>query len=154
MPNHRAAALALLGLLGCHVGTRVERFPVATGPAGVAIFLSFFGAAREGASLLKNSGLVYLGNIAYGLYAYHYVGREISARVFAPYHTHAHNYSYTLSLPLGLAITFLLAAASFKWLETPFLRLKQRFTHIPSGLSKLEPKDTSEFVPSRLLPAG
>ena len=122
--------------------------------AGVAIFLSFFGAAREGASFLKNSRLVYLGNISYGLYAYHYVGREISARVFAPYHTHTHNFSYTLSLPLGLAITFLLAAASFKWLETPFLRLKQRFAHIPSGLSKLEPKDTSEFVPSRLLPAG
>jgi peptidoglycan/LPS O-acetylase OafA/YrhL len=35
--------------------------------AGVAIFLSFFGAAREGFSFLKNSGLVYLGNITYGL---------------------------------------------------------------------------------------
>ncbi len=122
--------------------------------AGVAIFLAFFGAAREGASFLKNSGLVYLGNIAYGLYAYHYLGWQISRRVFAPYYTHRHNYSYTLSVLFSLVLTFLMAAASFKWLETPFLRLKQRFTHIPSGLSKLEPKDTSEFVPSRLLPAG
>jgi peptidoglycan/LPS O-acetylase OafA/YrhL len=114
--------------------------------AGVAIFLSFFGAAREGASLLKNSGLVYLGNIAYGLYAYHYLGQQISDHVFARYHNHAHNYSYTLSAFFGLAVTFLLAAASFKWLETPFLRLKQRFTHVPSGFSKLNPKETSEFV--------
>jgi len=117
---------------------------------GVAIFLSFFGAAGEGASFLKNSGLVYLGNIAYGLYAYHYLGRQISAYVFAGYHNHA--YSYTLSALFGLAITFLLAAASFKWLETPFLRLKRRFTHVPSGFSKVEPKETSDFVHSRLVP--
>jgi peptidoglycan/LPS O-acetylase OafA/YrhL len=121
--------------------------------AGVAIFLAFFGVAREGASFLKNSGLVYLGNIAYGLYAYHYLGWQISRRVFAPYYTHRHNYSYTLSVLFSLVLTFLMAAASFKWLETPFLRLKQRFTHVPSGFSKIEPKETSEFVPSRLMAA-
>jgi peptidoglycan/LPS O-acetylase OafA/YrhL len=121
--------------------------------AGVAIFLSFFGATREGASFLKNSGLVYLGNIAYGLYVYHYLCREISARIFAPYHSHTHNYSHALSTLFGLAITFLLAAASFEWLETPFLRLKQRFTHIPSGLSRVEPKESTEFVPSNFIAA-
>jgi len=122
--------------------------------AGVAIFLSFFGAAREGATFLENSWLVYLGNIAYGLYAFHYLGRQISDRVFAGLHNHAYDYSYTFSVFFGLAVTFLLAVASFKWLESPFLRLKKRFTHVPSGFSKLNSKETSEFVCSRFVAAG
>jgi peptidoglycan/LPS O-acetylase OafA/YrhL len=122
--------------------------------AGVAIFLSFFGAAREGFSFLKNSGLVYLGNITYGLYAYHFLGRQLAEYAFADRHNHAHNYSWALSGLCGLAITFLLAVASFKWLETPFLRLKQRFTYVPSGFSIVSPKPPSEFQPSTLVPAG
>lgn len=121
--------------------------------AGVAIFLSFFGAPREGASFLKNSGLVYLGKISYGLYAYHFLGRQLSGYVFAGYRNHPHSYGGALSALCGLAVTFLLAAASFKWLETPFLRLKQRFTHVPSGYSNVKPKETSEFVPLSLVPA-
>jgi len=120
---------------------------------GVAIFLSFFGAAGEGASFLENSGLIYLGNIAYGLYAYHLLGRQLSEYAFAVYHNHAHNYSRALPELCGLALTFLLAAASFKWLEAPFLRLKRRFKHVPSGVSKVNPKETSEIVPSILVPA-
>jgi peptidoglycan/LPS O-acetylase OafA/YrhL len=121
--------------------------------AGVAIFLSFFGAARDGASFLENPGLVYLGNIAYGLYAFHYLGWQISDYVFGGFHNHAHNYSYTLSMFFGLALTFLMAAVSFKWLESPFLRLKKRFTHVPSGFSKVNPKESSEFVPSSVAAA-
>lgn len=120
---------------------------------GVAVFLSFLGAAREGASFLKNSGLVYLGNIAYGLYAYHMLGRQLSEYALARYHNQAHNYSWALSWLCGLAVTFLLAAASFKWLETPFLQLKQRFTYIRSGFSNVNPKETSEFGHSSLVPA-
>ena len=98
---------------------------------GVAIFLSVFGAAQDGAAFLKNSGLVYLGNIAYGLYAYHYLGLRLSGYIFVTRHDDLR--TQTFYLFCGLAITFLLAVASFKWLETPFLRLKQRFTHVPSG---------------------
>jgi len=43
-------------------------------------------------------------------------------------------HSWTLSWLCALAITFSLAMISFRWLESPFLRLKrQKFTHIPSG---------------------
>jgi peptidoglycan/LPS O-acetylase OafA/YrhL len=33
---------------------------------------------------------------------------------------------------VALAITVALAAISYRWLETPFLTLKQRFTHVLS----------------------
>jgi peptidoglycan/LPS O-acetylase OafA/YrhL len=98
---------------------------------GVAIFLSVFGAVQDGAPFLKNSGLVYLGNITYGLYAYHYLGLRLSGYAFVTRHHDLRTGAFYLFC--ALAITFLLAAASFKWLETPFLRLKQRFTYVPSG---------------------
>ncbi|OLE57696.1 MAG: hypothetical protein AUG13_02665 [Chloroflexi bacterium 13_1_20CM_2_59_7] len=98
---------------------------------GVAIFLSVLGAAQDGLPFLKYSWLVYLGKISYGLYAYHFLGLQLSQRLLTGYH---HSHGWTLSWLCSLAITFSLAAASFKWLESPFLRLKRtRFTYIPSG---------------------
>src|SRR5260370_42293506 len=96
---------------------------------GVAIFLSVLGAAQDGLPFLKYSWLVYLGKISYGLYAYHFLGLQLSKRLLTGYH-HAHG--WTLSWLWSLAITFLLAAASFKWLDRPFLRLKRRkVTYVP-----------------------
>jgi len=98
---------------------------------GAAIFLSVLGAAEDGFSFLKYSWLVYLGKISYGLYAYHFLGLQLSHYLLTRYH-HAH--SWTLSWLCALAITFSLAMVSFRWLESPFLRLKRKkFTHIPSG---------------------
>ena len=98
---------------------------------GVAIFLSVLGAAEDGFPFLKYSWLVYFGKISYGLYAYHFLGLQLSHYLLTRYH-HAH--SWTLSWMCALAITFALAMVSFRWLESPFLRLKRtRFTYIPSG---------------------
>ena len=98
---------------------------------GVAIFLSVLGAAQDGFPFLNYSWLVYFGKISYGLYAYHFLGLQLSHLLLTRYH-HAH--SWTLSWLLALAITFSLAVISFRWLESPFLRLKRtKFTHIPSG---------------------
>jgi len=98
---------------------------------GVAIFLSVLGAAQDGFPFLKHSWLVYFGKISYGLYAYQFLGLQLSHRLLTRYH-YAH--SWTLSWLCALAITFSLAMVSFRWLESPFLRLKRKkFTHIPSG---------------------
>ena len=93
--------------------------------------LSVLGAAQDGAPFMKHSGLVYLGKISYGLYAYHVLSWRLSLQLFSRYHP---THGMLLSWLCALAVTFLLAAASFKWLESPFLRLKRRkFTHVPSG---------------------
>jgi len=98
---------------------------------GVAVFLSVLGAAQDGASFLKNPLLAYLGKISYGLYAFHLLALRLSSNLFSEYH---HPFSQTLSWLCALGITFSLAVVSFRWLETPFLRWKQKsFTYVPSG---------------------
>lgn len=98
---------------------------------GAAIFLCVLGAAQDGFTFMRNSGLVYLGKISYGLYAYHILGERLSIYLFRGSHPF---HGWTLLLFSSLAITFLLAILSFQWLERPFLRLKRlKFTYIPSG---------------------
>ncbi len=74
--------------------------------------------------------LVYLGRISYGLYVFHVLGLLIS-----DYTVHDQTASlgrYAVRVGVALAVTVALAAASYRWLETPFLRLKLRFTHVLS----------------------
>lgn len=105
----------------------------------VGIFVSVFGASQDGVVFLKHPALVYLGKISYGLYAFHILALRCAYYLFRNYH---HGFQLTLSSITSLAITFLLAGASYRWLESPFLRLKQKkFTNIPSG-SLLEPQET------------
>lgn len=118
----------------------LDRFPtIARGVIGyplmsfgcVAIFLSVLGSPQDAARFLKNPKLVYLGKISYGLYAYHILSLQLSDHLFSRYHPSRGQ--WILTLLCGLLITFVLASTSFKWLESPFLRLKrERFTYVPS----------------------
>lgn len=111
---------------------------------GVAIFLCVLGAAQDGLPFLNYSWLVYLGKISYGLYAYHFLGLQLSHYLLTRYHL-AH--SWTLSWLCALAITFSLAIVSFQWLESPFLRLKRnKFTHIPSGADSCTDREVPTAV--------
>ena len=113
------------GLMGGMIG-----YPLMS-LGGAAIFLCVLGAAQDGFTFMRNSGLVYLGKISYGLYAYHILAQRLSIYLFRGSHP---LHGWTLYLFCSLAITFLLAILSFQWLESPFLRLKRlKFTHIPSG---------------------
>ncbi|WP_396627719.1 acyltransferase family protein [Luteitalea sp.] len=86
------------------------------------VFLAIYGSACR---LLTWTPLVYLGKISYGLYVFHALAIQFSPRLAIP------------GLPFGRTIsafllTVILAALSYQFLERPFLRLKDRFAHVPS----------------------
>ena len=72
------------------------------------------------------SWLVYLGRISYGLYVFHLFALAVVMKVFIPAIGVPLNFeSYVLT---SFLLTVILAAASYKWLELPFLQLKKHFT--------------------------
>jgi peptidoglycan/LPS O-acetylase OafA/YrhL len=96
-----------------------------TALASVAILLSVLGSQH---AFLKNKQLLYLGKISYGLYVIHEFAHFCAIRL-----VHASTPREVLAQSaVGLGLTILLAAASYRWLESPFLKLKERFAHVQS----------------------
>jgi len=93
--------------------------------ASVAVLLSVLGAQHP---FLRNSVLLYLGKISYGLYVLHEFAHFCAIRL-VPASTPHGVVAHAL---VALALTIVLAAASYRWLESPFLRLKERFAHVQS----------------------
>jgi peptidoglycan/LPS O-acetylase OafA/YrhL len=93
---------------------------------GVLLLLSVLRTRTSGG----NRVLTYLGRISYGLYVFHVLGLLISDHT-VPDQT-ASLWRYSLRVGVALAATIAMAAVSYRWLETPFLSLKQRFTHVLS----------------------
>jgi peptidoglycan/LPS O-acetylase OafA/YrhL len=71
---------------------------------------------------------VRLGKISYGLYMLHFVGLLFMLDLLHP----LWGWKLLATKALGLALTVLLAWASYRWVESPFLRLKDRFTTVLS----------------------
>ncbi len=76
------------------------------------------------------SPLVYLGRVSYGLYVFHVLGLMISD--YTIHHQDSSLGRYFFRDAVAFAVTVALSAISYRWLETPFLTLKQRFTHVLS----------------------
>ncbi len=76
------------------------------------------------------SPLVYLGRVSYGLYVFHVLGLMISD--YTIHHQDSSLGRYFFRNAVAFAVTVALSAISYRWLETPFLTLKQRFTHVLS----------------------
>ncbi len=73
-------------------------------------------------SWLRRGPLVYLGKISYGLYVYHLLMLWIAYRYWPS--------SYERTFVVGLLGTIAVAIVSYNLLERPFLKLKERFSHI------------------------
>lgn len=105
-------------------------WPLAALACGGMLF-SVLGSSGWLSAPLRSRPMVYLGRISYGLYVFHELPILIGDHLFPKY-----NESSTQMLArfaFGLALTVPLAAASYQWLELPFLRLKRRrFTVVPS----------------------
>ena len=78
--------------------------------------------------------LVYLRKISYGLYVYHLLGLRLSEALVFRWRSAepGSGAPFALRLPMALGITIIFAALSYRFFESPFLRLKERFTFIPS----------------------
>jgi peptidoglycan/LPS O-acetylase OafA/YrhL len=93
--------------------------------ASVAVLLAFLGSQYF---LFRNRLLTYLGKISYGLYVVHEFGRFCAANFMHP----STPLGVVAQSIVGLTFTVVIAAVSYRWLESPFLKLKERFSHIES----------------------
>jgi peptidoglycan/LPS O-acetylase OafA/YrhL len=108
----------------------VTGWPLAALACG-GILLSVLGSTGRWTAPLRSGPFVYLGRISYGLYVYHELLLKLAAQVFPE-----HDSSPAQMLgywTFGLVTTLPVAAASYRFIELPFLRLKRRrFTVVPS----------------------
>lgn len=112
-----------------HEPATLEWIPTLVGFPVVAVSCTLILLAALGSSTRPHSVMLYLGKISYGLYVYHPLGNLLSSKVI-PVHTAFLQLALRPTVALG--ITIILAATSYAVLETPFLKLKTRFTHIDS----------------------
>lgn len=92
---------------------------------GLGASLIFFGflGARVPAWM---SPVVYLGKISYGLYVFHQIILMLVSKIPAG------RFERPIHAGIALAIAIVVAALSYRYFETPFLRLKQRFEVVRS----------------------
>jgi peptidoglycan/LPS O-acetylase OafA/YrhL len=114
-------------------------FSLITGYTLVAIgcclfFLGFLGMPRE----WLPKPLVYLGKISYGLYVFHVLAIDCVRAALARLGLGSGGSLASMAvrnllvMAVGLAATILMAMASYRFLELPFLKLKERFTFVQS----------------------
>jgi peptidoglycan/LPS O-acetylase OafA/YrhL len=83
---------------------------------------------------LQNRVFEYLGTISYGIYMLHMIAVYVTSALFvATSWWHGHIVLYcAVYYTVAIGLTILLAAASYRWFERPFLRLKdRRFATLP-----------------------
>jgi peptidoglycan/LPS O-acetylase OafA/YrhL len=79
-------------------------------------------------SPIAHPALIYLGRISYGLYMFHLTAIHVTKALPWPWQ------------PLtAFLLTVAAAALSYRFLEQPFLRLKDRFTYVRSAPAEAQP---------------
>ena len=98
----------------------------------VALALSvagfWYGWTSFGSIILKNRVLVSAGKISYGVYVYHMAVWGLTFQILVEYlePSQSSYVNYGLKLLVYFTITHLLAAVSYRYVELPFLKMKQR----------------------------
>jgi peptidoglycan/LPS O-acetylase OafA/YrhL len=90
--------------------------------------------------LLSNRVLVYLGRLSYGLYVFHELGLLIADSVFTRYNSTM--VGFIAHWSSGLLLTFAFAALSYRCIEQPFLRLKERRFTVVASRPESAPADS------------
>jgi peptidoglycan/LPS O-acetylase OafA/YrhL len=78
--------------------------------------------------LVRGEWVVRLGKISYGLYMLHLTGILIMLSLFRP----VWGWQLLATKALGFVMTVILAMASYRWVESPFLHLKDKFATVLS----------------------
>ena len=152
--NPRPAVRLLLVIVGlacwefasyyCGLIDQLSISKVSMGYPAVALGSGAFLLATLGAKSLRSGsapvrGLVYLGKISYGLYVYSQIAIYLAKLLLfqgelGGFVSPGRPTSSAISIFWILAFCFnvAFAAASYRLLEAPFLRLKERFARVPS----------------------
>jgi peptidoglycan/LPS O-acetylase OafA/YrhL len=140
-PQIKNAARVVLGGMALVIFLLVGKYLAQDGPSSVITYLATASASvmllvavlRSDAQFLLRrpfSWLVYLGRISYGLYVFHLLALALVPQLLMTNLRIPLNFELRVLLSFGL--TVLLAAASYRWLEQPFLRLKKRYSTLPA----------------------
>jgi peptidoglycan/LPS O-acetylase OafA/YrhL len=98
--------------------------------AALASVMIIWAASSTNSDFSKFSVLIYLGKISYGLYIFHLAGLAIARNLLGS--TLKNNSSAVSVALLGFVLTCILGMTSYHLLEKPFLKLKKKFTYVPS----------------------
>lgn len=99
-------------------------------PANLAASVVIFCSALGARGFVASPALAYLGRISYGLYVYHQAALFVAEKLLP---------SSRWQAALALCLTVVVSVASYHIFESPFLKLKRRFTHVPSRPVEGEP---------------
>lgn len=134
-----ALSLAIWAGLFCCMPTVYENHPL-----GVLLFLLvglswslFLFAVIEWPilqQLFSYRPIASFGRLTYGMYIFHYVGISVGSKIALLTMGCESGFSYWLMKLLGsLGATWVAALLSWRFIEQPFLALKQRFARVASG---------------------
>ncbi|WP_035352116.1 acyltransferase family protein [Edaphobacter aggregans] len=87
-----------------------------------------YGCLHSRSKLLTGTWVVSLGKVSYGLYLLHLIGLLIAKSLLHP----VSGTAQLATKAFGFVLTTILAFASYRWVESPFLRLKDRFARVLS----------------------
>lgn len=102
--------------------------------AFISLFVIMAGLLRK--PLLENRVMNYLGQISYGIYVIHPLLLYIFTRIIKPAEFMPNGVASIVIFITMTVLTIVLAGLSYKYFEMPFLRLKSRFSVVPSTNSK------------------